>query len=125
MKNKQRHGCLTAWLIYLMITSAIISFVFFFKSNEELEKVQQNFSENIILIIGSIGILNILFCYLLLKCVKLGFWGLITTNCIMVIIHLMIGSDLIRPTLGLSCVIVLYALLQLKKKNVSGWDNLE
>ena len=122
--RKQRHGCLTAWLIYLMIASAIISYVFFFKNNDEMEKLQQKFSENIIFVIGSIGILNILFCYLILKWVKLGFWGLIVTNSIMMIIHIMNGSDLMRPVLGLSCIIVLYALLQIKKKNVSGWDNL-
>ena len=125
MRNKQRHGCLTAWLIYLMISSTLISYIFFFKNNDEIEKLQLDFSENFSILIGSIGILNILFCYLILKWVKLGFWGLIVTNFIMMIVHIMNGSNLMRPTLGLSCIIMLYFLLRLKKKNVTGWDNLE
>lgn len=125
MRNKERHGCLTAWLIYLIISSAIISYVCFFKTIVLFQNLPEEYSENVSLIVGSVGILNIFFCYLLFKWIKLGFWGLIATNFIMIIIQLMNGSDLIRPTLGVSCIIMLYFILQRKKNNISGWDNLE
>ena len=110
MRKKGRDGCLTAWLIYLMISSIIISYVCFFKSIVLFKNLSQNISENVTLLVGAIGIFNVFFCYLLLKWVKLGFWGLIVTNVIMIIIQLMNGSDLIRPTLGSSCIIILYFL---------------
>ena len=121
MKNKQRHGCLTAWLIYLMIAYSAVSIIFFFHT----DKLPNKISENTTLLIGSIGILNTLFCFLLFKWVKLGFWGMVLTNLSMFIIQIINGYEISHSIFGIFCLITLYSLLQLRKNKVSGWDNLE
>ena len=125
MENKSRHGCLTAWLIYLIAAYSIISITYFFNTEKISEISPYKTSENIILLIGSLGILNILFSYLVLKWVKLGFWGILTTSLVVFVVQLMNGHGFFQPILGLIGLIVLYALLLLKKNNVSGWNNLE
>lgn len=69
MKNKKRHGCLTAWLIYLIFAYSVTSIVFFFHT----DKVPEDTTENMVLLIGAVGILNVGFCILLFNWVKLGF----------------------------------------------------
>ena len=125
MQNKQRHGCLTAWLIYLIIAYSIISITYFFKTDEVSEILPYKTSKNILLIYASLGILSIVFCIMLFKWVKLGFWGIVITNLIGFITRILNGQGIFLAVIGLIGVIGLYALLQLKKENVSGWNNLE
>lgn len=77
MRNKQRHGCLTAWLIYLIIAYSFSTIFYFFKTDEISKVLEYKISENMILLRGSLGILGVIFSIMLLKWVKLGFWGIL------------------------------------------------
>lgn len=121
MRNKQRHGCLTAWLIYLIVAYSAMSIVFFFHT----DKIPKDTSENMLLLIGSVGILNVLFCILLFNWVKLGFWGILATNLILLTVQIVNDHEISHSIFGMLCLIALFGLLQLKKSNVSGWNNLE
>jgi hypothetical protein len=121
MKNKERHGCLTAWLIYLIFTYSVMSLILFFNSG----KATEDTSENMVLLMGSVGILNIFFCILLFNWVKLGFWGILGTNLVSLTIHIINDFEISHSIFGMFCLIALFGLLQLKKNNVSGWKNLE
>lgn len=125
MENKQRHGCLAAWLIYLIIAYSIVSITYFFNTDKISEISLYKTSKNILLIYGSLGILSIAFCIMLFKWVRLGFWGILITSIIVFITQIINGHGVFQPVVGLLGVIALYALLQLKKGNVSGWNNLE
>ena len=125
MRNKQRHGCLTAWLIYLIIAYSIGSLGLFFGSENIYKQLPYLTSENVMLIVASIGILNATFAFFLLKWVKLGFWGLLSTNIVLLIIQINGSDNLIYPIVTVICLLILYGLLKLKKNDVSGWDNLD
>jgi hypothetical protein len=125
MQNKQRHGCLTAWLIYMIIAYTIISVTYFFNTNKISEISPYRTSENMLLIYGTLGIFNIGFCVLIFKWVRIGFWGILVTSSIVFVTQLINGHGFFQPVIGLLGIIVLYALLQIKKQNVSGWENLE
>lgn len=125
MQNKQRHGCLTAWLIYLMLSYSIVSMGLFFGSDIIVQKFQYIESENLLLIVASIAILNVLFILMLLKWFKLGFWGLLSTSTLLFIIQIMNCNNLLTPIITAIVILIMYGLLKLKKRNVSGWDNLE
>lgn len=125
MQNKQRHGCLTAWLIYMIIAYTIISVTYFFNTNKISEISPYRTSENMLLIYGTLGIFNIGFCVLIFKWVRIGFWGILVTSSIVFVTQLINGHGFFQPVVGLLGIIVLYALLQIKKQNVSGWENLE
>ncbi len=121
MTNKKRHGCLTAWLIYLIFAYSVMSIVFFFHT----DKVPENTTENMVLLIGSVWILNVGFCILLFNWVKLGFWGILITNLILLAIEIINDHEISHSIFGIICLIALFGLLQLKKNNVSGWKNLD
>ncbi len=125
MQNKQRHGCLTAWLIYLMLSYSIVSLGLFFNSDSIVQKFQYIKSENLLLIVASIAILNVLFIFMLLKWFKLGFWGLLSTSTLLFIIQIMNSNNILTPIITAIVMLIMYGLLKLKKRNVSGWDNLE
>ena len=125
MRNKQRHGCLTAWLIYLIIAYSIGSLGLFFGSESIYKRLPYLTSENSLLIVASIEFLNVAFSFFLLKWVKLGFWGLLLTNIILLIIQINGSDNLIYPIVTVIYLLILYGLLNLKKNDVSGWDNLE
>jgi hypothetical protein len=125
MRNKQRHGCLTAWLIYLIIAYSFSTIFYFFKTDEISTVLEYKISENMILLRGSLGILGVIFAIMLFKWVKLGFWGILIISILLFAIQLINEDNIMSPFFILLCLIILYALLQLKKSNVSGWDNLE
>jgi uncharacterized membrane protein len=125
MRNKERHGCLTAWLIYLMIAYSIGSLSLFFGSESMYKRLPYLTSENTMLIVASIGIFNAMFSFFLLKWVKLGFWGLLSTNVVLLIIQINESDNLIYPIVTIIYLLILYVLLKLKKNYVSGWDNLD
>ena len=125
MQNKQRHGCLTAWLIYLILSYSIVSLGLFFNSDSTVEKFQYIKSENLLLIVASIAILNVLFIFMVLKWFKLGFWGLLSTSTLLFIIQIMNSNNILTPIITAIVMLIIYGLLKLKKRNVSGWDNLE
>ena len=125
MRNKQRHGCLTVWLIYLMISNSIVSLGLFYNIDTIVQRFQYIKSENLLLIVASIQILNVLFLFMLLKWFKLGFWGLLSTSTLLFIIQIMNTNNILTPIITVIVMLIIYGLLKLKKRNVSGWDNLD
>lgn len=125
MQKKQRHGCLTAWLIYLVLVYSFSTIFYFFKTDEIFKVLGYKISENMILIRGSLGIFGVIFSIMLLKWVKLGFWGILIISILLFIVQLLNSDRIMSPFFISLCLIILYALLQLKKSNVTGWDNLE
>ena len=125
MQKKQRHGCLTAWLIYLVLAYSFSTIFYFFKTDEFSKIAQYNISENMILIRGSVAIFGVIFSIMLLKWVKLGFWGILIISILLFIVQILNSDRIMPPFFILLCLVILYVLLQLKKGNVSGWNNLE
>lgn len=70
-------------------------------------------------------ILDLFFTFFLFRWKKWAFWGTLTISVLTVLLNLYVGVDIITSFVGLLGVILLFALLQLKSKNVSGWKNLE
>jgi membrane-associated HD superfamily phosphohydrolase len=125
MRNKQRHGCLTAWLIYLIIANSLVSLGLLFSSESVTKNLSYITSENVYLTVVFIGIADTLFSFLLLRWIKIGFWGLLTTGILLCIVQLINSNSILNPIITIVCLLILYGLLQLKKNNVSGWNNLE
>ena len=70
-------------------------------------------------------ILDLFFTFFLFKWKKWAFWGTLTISVLTFLFNLYVGVEIITSLFGLSGVILLFALLQLKSENVSGWKNLE
>lgn len=70
-------------------------------------------------------IMDLVFTFFLFKWKKWAFWGTLTISFLTFLLNLYIGIEIITCLSGLSGVILLFTLLQLKSENVSGWKNLE
>jgi hypothetical protein len=123
--TKQRHGCATAWLVLMIIANSLTAILSLFASDMVTKNLPGNVSTSMIILLGVIGIGNIIFSVLLFQWKKIGFWGFIITSIGALIINLSIGLSIGQSLFGLVGIAILYGVLQIKKENVTTWENLE
>lgn len=123
--QKQRHGCLTAWLIFMIISNSLTSILYLFAGDMVSQNFPGGISNLMLIFLGILGIGNVVFSVLLFKWMKLGFWGFLVTTIGALIINLSVGLGIGQSLAGLLGVAILYGVFQIKKDNVSGWDNLD
>jgi hypothetical protein len=122
---KRRHGCVTSWLILMIIANSLAAIVYIFASDMIIKNLPGNVSTPMIILLGILGIGNVLFSVLLFQWKKVGFWGFIVTGIAALIVNISIGLGVVQSVFGLMGIIILYGVLQIKKDNVPAWDNLE
>lgn len=124
--EKQRHGCVTAWLVLLIIANAFASLFYLFFS-DEVTKETPDISTSMLLLLAFLGLSNVFFAAMLLRWKKMGFWGFVITSVAAFLLNLLIGLGVTQALLGLTGVFILYGILQIKKEgsDTSAWSNLE
>jgi hypothetical protein len=122
---KQRHGCVTAWLIVVIIINAIAGGLAVFASDLIIEGLGGYVPAYLVYLSGACSIANVIFAILLFQWRKIGFWGFICTSLINFTINLNIGFGIYQSLIGLVGIAVLYMNLHIKKKNSSTWERLE
>ena len=122
---KQRHGCVTAWLILMIIANSLTAILYLFAGDIVAQNFPGGISNSILILLAIFGIGNVIFSILLFKWKKIGFWGFLLTSIGSLIINLSIGLGIGQSLLGLVGIAILYGVLQIKKDNVPAWDNLE
>ena len=125
MESKQRHGCATAWLIVMIIGNSLTATVYLFASELITENSTVPISDDMILFMGMVGVLNLLFAVMLLQWKKWAFWGIAATTSITFATNLSLGLGVSNSILGFLGIIALFGILQIKKDGISTWDNLE
>ena len=123
--SKQRHGCVTAWLVLMIIANSLTAIIYLFASEMITDNLPGNVSTPMIILLGIIGIANIVFSVMLFQWKKLGFWGFIITSIGALIINLSIGLGIGQSLFGLGGIAILYGVLQIKKDSITAWENLE
>ncbi len=123
--NKQRHGCVTAWLILMIIANSFTAILYLFAGDTVSQNFPGGISNTMMILLGIIGIGNIIFSVLLFKWKKIGFWGFIFSSIVALAINLNIGISIGQSLFGLAGIAVLYGVLQIKKDTVTAWDNLD
>jgi hypothetical protein len=123
--SKQRHGCVTAWLVLMIFFNSLIAIMYFFASDIVTKKSPYNVSTTMVMLLGVIGVGNVIFSILLFQWKRIGFWGFIITGILTSFINLKIGLGTLQSLFGLFGIVLLYGILKVKKQNVTGWENLE
>jgi len=121
--GSQRHSCVTAWLIFMLIANSITALIYLFtlvRTGGGGLKV----STNSLIALLIIGLFNVAFSIMLLLWKKIGFYGFAISSVITFIINFSIGISLIKCTIGLIGFLILYGILQIKRDGISAWDNL-
>jgi hypothetical protein len=121
--GKQRHGCLTAFLVLMIIANSVVAVMYLFGS----AAIRQNVPSAPgwafpVLAIG--GIVNVVCAIALFQWKKWGFFGFIATAAVAFVVNLMIGINILQALLGLVGIAVLYWVLQMGKEK-KGWTQLE
>jgi hypothetical protein len=122
---KQRHGCVTAWLILMIIANSLAALSYLFTGDFIAENLPGGISNTMLILLALLGIGNVIFSILLFKWKKIGFWGFLITGIAALIINLSIGISIGQSAFGIVGIAVLYGVLQIKKDDVTAWNNLE
>ncbi|MCD8410488.1 J domain-containing protein [Tenacibaculum finnmarkense] len=123
--KKQRHGCVTSWLILMIIVNSFIAILYLFAGNLISQNFPGGISNTNMILLGVLGIGNIICSVLLFNWKKIGFWGFLLTNIGGLLINISIGIGIEQLSIGLAGIAILYGILQIKKDNVSVWNNLD
>lgn len=109
--GKQRHGCITSWLVFLIVINAIVGVVYIFQNEYIIDNMSPLFTKEILLVIGFLSLANMVFAVLLLKWKKIGFYGFVVTSGIVFGINLYLEIGLFQSIFGLSGILILFAIL--------------
>ena len=120
---KQRHGCLTTWLI-LMILANSFTAVFNLWSAPNTQRLFPRFPLWGIWGLALMGALNVLFALALFRWKRWGFFGFCCANLITCGLNIYGGIGVIPSVVGLIGVVILFGVLQLGGQN-KGWPQLE
>lgn len=123
---KNRHGCVTAWLVLMILGNFFSAISYFFFGDTIASALPSQPSMVLIWAIGIMAIINVVFTVMLFQWKKMGFYGFIGTSALAFVINLMIGIGVLQSVAGLLGVIILYGILQIKGEgNIAAWDHLE
>ena len=125
MENKQRHGCVTAWLIFMIVINSLTAIVYLFAGDMISKNLPDGISTTMLILLAIVCICNVVFSIFLFQWKKWAFWGFAVTSVVTFIINLSIGTGIGQSVLGLIGIAVLYGVLNIKKDNIAAWDNLE
>lgn len=125
MEEKKRHGCVSAWLVLMILVNSMSALVYFILQKVMPEVFQGILPEKNIIILGVLATANVVFAVFLLQWKKIGFWGYAGTTVIVFIINLQSGLGMNSSVFGLAGIAILYGILQIKQDGVTAWENLE
>lgn len=117
--QKKRHGCLTAWLILLMIANPVSALIYILGGNSY--SYLPGWYVPLVIILS---LLNLTSAIALFKWKKWGFWTISAVTVIMFFINLSIGLGFASSVSGLVGIAILYGVLNIGNEN-KGWPQLE
>ena len=124
-ERKERHGCVTAWLIFMIVANSFVVITYLFMRNMLQRNLTTTVPTWVFIVSGLLGAANIMFAIELLRWKKWAFWGFVFAAFAAAAINLKMGTSVLQTSIGLAGIIVLYAILRIKNNGVSAWDNLE
>jgi len=121
--GKKRHGCLTAWLILMIVANALTA-ILIPLSAAAVQQTNPNFPVWVLWVTASLAVLNILFAAALLAWKKWGFYGFAVNSGIAFGLNLYAGLPLQQAFVGLGGILLLFLVLQIGGDR-KGWTQLE
>ncbi|OGS51933.1 MAG: hypothetical protein A3J79_12200 [Elusimicrobia bacterium RIFOXYB2_FULL_62_6] len=120
--EKQRHGCLTAWLILMLIANSVFALVYIFGAQAlKLRAAMPDWAFPV-LALGSL--VNAACAVALFWWKKWGFYAFCVTSVIALGVNLSTGMSVSQIIVGLLGVLFLYGVLHIGGAR-KGWNQLE
>ena len=121
--GKQRHGCLTAYLIFMIVANALTAIYYLIQNQLIIDTYETNILMVMLLVV--LGIINVGAAILLLKWKKIGFYLFILSALGAFVINLALGLSIATSISGLLGIAILFGVLQIGDQNNKGWPQLE
>ena len=122
--TQARHGCLTAWLILIIIVSTILAIVCLFQSFTAARhdiRVPDWFIP-LMVIAFLLNVAAIACCVALFRWKKWGFYGYVAVKAIDIVLGMLLGNP--SAVFGVVGIVILLGLLHMGGTN-KAWYNLE
>jgi hypothetical protein len=119
--TKERHGCLTAWLVLMIIVNALTALSYLVLTLLVRKTVAPAWA---LLVLAVACIANVVFAVALFRWKKWGFLGFLGTTIVALVINLRIGIKPAFAIVGLFGIAILYGVLQIGGER-KGWNLLE
>jgi len=121
--EKHRHGCVTAYLIFMIVANAATALVTLTTSDSIRSNLADMPSWGIPVLVAA-SVCNVVFAVLLFRWKKVGFYGLAASSVIALVVNAAAGLDPTQLIGGLVGVGILFGVLQIGSPN-SAWSQLE
>ena len=122
-EGKQRHGCLTAWLVLMIVTNSGTALTYLL-AGDAIRRSLPNAPGWAFPVLIVFALFNLVCSIALFQWKKWGFWGFCGSSVVALLVNISIGLG-IGPSLGgLVGVLLLYGVLNIGKEN-KGWPQLE
>lgn len=123
VRMKNRHGCLTAWLVLMLVANAASALMYTFGS-ENIRGAMPGVPGWAFPVLIAFSIFNLACAIALFRWQKWGFWGFCASGVAALAINLYIGIPPVTAFTGLIGLALLFGVLQIGKDN-KGWPQLD
>ena len=120
-QQKQRHGCLTSYIIFMIVTNSALALAYLLVGST----IDPGIPPWAFVILGVFAVLNLICAIALFKWKRWGFWGFIISSVVALIVNLIVGMGIGQSLFGgVISVALLYGVLHIGKEN-KGWPQLD
>lgn len=120
---KSRHGCLTAWLVVMIVANSGTALLYILGS-DAIRRTLPNAPGWAFPVLIVCSLFNLVCSIALFQWRRWGFWGFCGSSLVGLVVNLSIGIPIGSALVGLVGALLLYGVLQIGKEN-RGWNQLE
>jgi hypothetical protein len=121
--EKKRHGCLTAYLILMIVANSALALVYLLASDTIRGNLRRS-SEWVLPVLVVLALFNLVCAIALFRWKEWGFWGCCVSTIVGFLVNLAAGLGVFQSILGLAGMSILYGVLHIGTEN-EGWIQLE
>ena len=120
--GKNRHGCLTAWLVLMIIANSATALRYLLGSRA-IRQAIPNMPGWAFPVLIVMSLFNLVCAIALFQWKKWGFWGFCASSIVALVVNLSVGLGT-GAFVGLLGILLLYGALHIGKEN-KGWPQLD
>ncbi len=118
-ERKSRHGCLDAYLLFMMIVNLLLTAAYLFTSD-----TMSPVASWVYPVLAACTSFNLICAIALFRLRKWGFWGFCATAAVAFVLNLQMGIGLVMAMQGLVGVVILFGVLQIGREH-KAWPQLD
>ena len=122
-EQKIRHGCLTAFLVLMIVANSVTALMYLLGSSL-IKQSLPGVPSWALVVMGIFAIFNLVCAVGIFKWKKWGFWGFIVSSIVALFVNLSVGLGIGQSLGGLIGIALLYGVLHIGKEN-KGWPQLD